>query len=81
MHLERNRAQASGRRRPWASTWPSISFVRDGSCCVGAKAMPTYAYPCEQCRETFKRIETISERAEVRIAQLSRVGFVIGHLE
>ena len=43
--------------------------------------MPTYAYPCEQCRETFKRIETISERAEVRIAQLSRVGFVIGHLE
>jgi predicted nucleic acid-binding Zn ribbon protein len=43
--------------------------------------MPAYAYPCEQCGETFNRIETISERAEVRIVQLSRVGFVIGHLE
>ena len=43
--------------------------------------MPTYAYRCEQCRETFQRIETISEWPEVRIAQLSRVGFVIGHLE
>jgi hypothetical protein len=63
-----------------ASRWPSISFVRDGWSYVEAEAMPTYAYPCEQCRETFKRIETISERAEVRIAQLSRV-FVIGHLE
>jgi hypothetical protein len=62
MHLERNRAQASGRR---SSRWAS----------------PTYPYHCEQCRETFKRIETMSEMAEVRIAQLSRVGFVIGHLE
>jgi putative FmdB family regulatory protein len=23
--------------------------------------MPTYAYRCEQCRETFERIETVSE--------------------
>jgi putative FmdB family regulatory protein len=29
--------------------------------CVEAEAMPTYAYRCEQCRETFERIETISE--------------------
>ena len=43
--------------------------------------MPTYAYRCEPCGETFERIETISERAEVRIVRLSRVGFVIGHLE
>ena len=43
--------------------------------------MPIYAYPCEQCRETFKRIETTSKMAEVRIAQLSPVGFVIGHLK
>ena len=43
--------------------------------------MPIYAYPCEQCRETFKRIETISEWAEVPHCRLSRVGFVIGHLE
>jgi predicted nucleic acid-binding Zn ribbon protein len=44
--------------------------------------MPTYAYRCEQCRETFERIETtISKMAEVRIAQLSRVGFVMGHLK
>ena len=79
MHLERSRAQASGRRRPWGEQ-VAVSFVRDGWSCVEAEAMPTYAYRCEQCRETFKRIETISERAEVRIAQLSRV-FVIGHLE
>ena len=59
----------------------AVSFVRDGRSCVEAEAMPTYAYRCEQCRETFKRIETISERAEVRIAPLSRVGFAIGHLE
>jgi hypothetical protein len=80
MHLERSRAQASGRRRPWGEQ-VAVSFVRDGWSCVEAEAMPTYAYRCEQCRETFKRIETISEWAEVRIAQLSRVGFVIGHLE
>jgi putative FmdB family regulatory protein len=59
--LERNRAQASGRRRLGGSRWPSISLVRDGSSCVEAEAMPTYAYRCEQCRETFERIETISE--------------------
>jgi putative FmdB family regulatory protein len=29
--------------------------------CVEAEAMPTCAYRCEQCRETFERIETISE--------------------
>ena len=80
MHLERSRAQASGRRRPWGEQ-VAVSFVRDGWSCVEAEAMPTYAYRCEQCRETFKRIETISEWAEVRIAQLSLVGFVIGHLE
>jgi putative FmdB family regulatory protein len=28
---------------------------------VEAKAMPTYAYRCEQCGETFERVETISE--------------------
>jgi putative FmdB family regulatory protein len=39
----------------------SISLVRPGSSCVEAEAMPTYAYRCEQCRETFERIETISE--------------------
>jgi hypothetical protein len=80
MHLERSRAQASGRRRPWGEQ-VAVSFVRDGWSCVEAEAMPTYAYRWEQCRETFKRIETISEWAEVRIAQLSRVGFVIGHME
>ena len=80
MHLERSRAQASGRRRPWGEQ-VAVSFVRDGWSCVEAEAMPAYAYRCEQCRETFKRIETISEWAEVRIAQLSQVGFVIGHLE
>ena len=61
MHLERNRAQASGRRRLGGSRSPSISLVRPGSSCVEAEAMPTYAYRCEQCRETFERIETISE--------------------
>jgi hypothetical protein len=81
VHLERNRAQASGRRRLGGSRWPSISLIRDGSSSVEAQTMPTYAYRCEPCGETFERIETISERAEVRIVRLSRVGFVIGHLE
>ena len=60
MHLERSRAQASGRRRPWGEQ-VAVSFVRDGWSCVEAEAMPTYAYRCEQCGETFERIETISE--------------------
>jgi putative FmdB family regulatory protein len=25
------------------------------------EAMPTYVYRCEQCKDTFERIETISE--------------------
>ena len=29
--------------------------------CVEAEAMPTYAYRCEPCGETFERIETILE--------------------
>ena len=28
--------------------------------------MPTYAYRCEQCGETFERIETISEREKAK---------------
>lgn len=30
--------------------------------------MPTYAYRCEQCSETFERIESISERGTTRPA-------------
>jgi putative FmdB family regulatory protein len=62
MHLERNRAQASGRRRPWGQQVAFyLSRQTPARLCVEAEAMPTYAYRCEQCRETFERIETISE--------------------
>jgi hypothetical protein len=82
VHLERNRAQASGRRRPWGQQVAFyLSRQRRLVLCGGEGHAPTYAYRCEQCRETFERIETISKMAEVRIAQLSRVGFVIGHLK
>jgi putative FmdB family regulatory protein len=29
-------------------------------------AMPTYAYRCEQCGETFEQVETISEHGTTR---------------
>jgi putative FmdB family regulatory protein len=28
--------------------------------------MPTYAYRCEQCGETFERIETVSEHEKAK---------------
>jgi putative FmdB family regulatory protein len=28
--------------------------------------MPTYAYRCEQCGETFERVETISEHGTTK---------------
>ena len=28
--------------------------------------MPTYAYRCEQCGETFEQVETISEHGTIR---------------
>jgi putative FmdB family regulatory protein len=31
-------------------------------------AMPTYAYRCEQCGETFEQVETISEHGTTRPA-------------
>jgi putative FmdB family regulatory protein len=31
-----------------------------------AEAMPTYAYRCEQCEETFERIETVSEHEKAK---------------
>lgn len=30
--------------------------------------MPTYVYRCEQCGETFERVESISEHGEARPA-------------
>jgi putative FmdB family regulatory protein len=33
-----------------------------------ATAMPTYAYRCEQCGESFERIESISEHGTARPA-------------
>ena len=30
--------------------------------------MPTYAYRCEQCKETFERIESISEHGTAKPA-------------
>jgi putative FmdB family regulatory protein len=44
-----------------ASRWASIFLMRVSSSHGEAKAMPTYAYRCEQCGETFERVETISE--------------------
>jgi putative FmdB family regulatory protein len=38
-----------------------LSRLRNDSSHVEVEAMPTYAYRCEQCREIFERIETISE--------------------
>ena len=38
-----------------------LSPLRNNSSHVEVEAMPTYAYRCEQCRETFERIETIPE--------------------
>jgi putative FmdB family regulatory protein len=32
----------------------------------GGGAMPTYAYRCEQCGETFERTETISEHLKAK---------------
>ena len=34
--------------------------------------MPTYVYRCEQCGETFERIETISEHEKAK-PQMSEV--------
>jgi putative FmdB family regulatory protein len=31
-----------------------------------AEAMPTYVYRCEQCKDTFERIETISEHGATK---------------
>jgi putative FmdB family regulatory protein len=33
-----------------------------------ARAMPTYAYRCEECGEAFDRIESISEHGTARPA-------------
>jgi putative FmdB family regulatory protein len=33
-----------------------------------ATAMPTYAYRCEECGESFERIESISEHGTARPA-------------
>jgi putative FmdB family regulatory protein len=44
-----------------AGRWLSISLVEVSSSRVEAETMPTYSYRCERCRETFERIETISE--------------------
>jgi putative FmdB family regulatory protein len=53
-------AQASRRRRALGRRrWPHD--VKNDSSRVEAEAMPTYAYRCEQCEETFERSETISE--------------------
>jgi putative FmdB family regulatory protein len=30
------------------------------------EAMPTYVYRCEQCKDTFERIETISEHGAAK---------------
>jgi putative FmdB family regulatory protein len=52
---------------PWVRYLKSLSrFMRESSSRSECGAMPIYAYRCEQCGETFERVEKISEHGTTK---------------